>query len=331
MTVEAIQEFQPCPACPEHSRGEHSRRACPQRSRRVGYCSVAMLSPALRYLRSDPAHAEGVGLLRRQDGRTWEFFAGRIIFVERNRAGRVIHVAGRALDGKARLKYLFLPGLPRPVYGLARFDPSRPVFVVEGFFDYITLRQWGYQAVATLGTSIKEKDAVRLGKSEDVVYVADNNAAGLHAAARWREAIGRGRVLQLPRNVEDANDLAQEEGGEGAFHKLVEEPPMPVYGLVLPATTGPLFVVWDLADCATLWEWGFQGVAVQDVPIGNGADDIAARESLYYVDGPGVRQWREEIGRGSVVRLPEGADSIADLAKQQDGQERFRRWAMELV
>jgi len=48
LTVEVIQEFQPCP--------EHSRRA--------GYCSGAMLSPALRYLRSDPEHAETVGLLR---------------------------------------------------------------------------------------------------------------------------------------------------------------------------------------------------------------------------------------------------------------------------
>jgi len=85
-----------------------------------------MLSPALRYLRSDPEHAEGAGLLRRRNGEAWEFFAGRITFVERNRAGRVIHMAGRALDSKARLKYLFLPGLPKPVYGLARLDPSHP-------------------------------------------------------------------------------------------------------------------------------------------------------------------------------------------------------------
>ena len=91
-----------------------------------------MLSPALRYLRSNPAHAEGVGLLRRQNGRTWEFFAGRITFVERNRASRVIHMAGWAASSKARVKYLFLPDLRKPVYGLAWLNPSHPVFVVEG-------------------------------------------------------------------------------------------------------------------------------------------------------------------------------------------------------
>ncbi|MDY7079069.1 MAG: DNA primase [Chloroflexota bacterium] len=198
LTVEVIQEFQ------------------------LGYCSGDMLSPALRYLRSDPAHAETVGLLRRQDGRTWEFFAGRITFVERNRAGRVIHMAGRAVSGKARVKYLFLPGLPKPVYGLARLDPARPVFVVEGIMDYVTLWQWGYQAMATLGTSIKAQDARMLARATRVVFVPDNDEAGEAAAARWREVVGHGAVLRLPEGVEDVNDLAQQPDGEAIFHRLVE-------------------------------------------------------------------------------------------------------------
>jgi len=197
LTVEAIQEFQ------------------------LGYCSGDMLTPALRYLRCDPAHAEGVGLLRCQDGRTWEFFSSRVTFVERDRAGRVIHLAGRALDSKARLKYLFLPGLPKPVYGLARLDPSRPVFVVEGIVDYVTLWQWGYQAVATLGTSIKPQDARRLARAAKVVFVPDGDEAGDAAVARWREAVGHGVVLRLPDGVGDVNDLAQQPDGEAIFHRLV--------------------------------------------------------------------------------------------------------------
>ena len=180
-----------------------------------------MLSPALRYLRSDPADAEGVGLLRRQDGRTWEFFSSRVTFVERDHAGRVIHLAGRALDSKARLKYLFLPGLPKPVYGLARLDPSRPAFVVEGIVDYVTLWQWGYQAVATLGTSIKPQDTRRLARAAKVVFVPDNDEAGEAAAARWREAVGHGAVLRLPEGVGDVNDLAQQADGEAIFRRLV--------------------------------------------------------------------------------------------------------------
>ena len=126
-------------------------------------------------------------------------------------------MAGRALDSKARLKYLFLTGLRNPVYGLARLDTSRPVFVVEGIaeqvpIDYVTLWQWGYQAVATLGTSIKSQDARRLGWVAKVVFVPDNDEAGEAAAARWREAVGHGVV----------NDLAQQPDGEEIFHRLVE-------------------------------------------------------------------------------------------------------------
>ena len=181
-----------------------------------------MLSPALCYLRSDPEHAEDVGLLRRRDGQAWEFFTGRITFVERNRAGRVIHMAGRALDSKARLKYLFLPGLRKPVYGLARLDPSRPVFVVEGILDYITLWQWGYQAVATLETSIKAQDARRLARAAQVVFVPGNDEAGEAAAARRREAVGHGLMFGLPLRAEDVNDLAQQPDGERVFHRLVK-------------------------------------------------------------------------------------------------------------
>jgi DNA primase len=173
-------------------------------------------------LRSDPAHAEDVGLLRRRDGQAWEFFTSRITFVERSRAGRVIYMASRAVSGKARLKYLFLSELRKPVYGLARLDPSRPVFVVEGIMDYVTLWQWGYQAVATLGTSIKPQDARRLARAAQVVFVPDNDEAGEAAAARWREVVGHGVVLRLPEGTEDVNDLAQRRNGEVIFHRLVK-------------------------------------------------------------------------------------------------------------
>jgi len=134
----------------------------------------------------------------------------------------VIHVAGRAGSSKAQAKYLFLPGLPKPVYGLARLDPSRPVFVVEGIFDYVTLWQWGYQAVATLGTSIKPQDARRLARAAKVIFVPDSDEAGEAAAARWREVVGHGVALRLPEGVGDVNDLARQPEGEAIFHHLVE-------------------------------------------------------------------------------------------------------------
>jgi DNA primase len=88
--------------------------------------------------------------------------------------------------------------------------------------DYVTLWQWGYQAMATLGTSIKPQDAWRLARAAQVVFVPDSDEAGEAAATRWREAVGHGVVLRLPEGVDDVNDLAQQPDRETVFHRLVE-------------------------------------------------------------------------------------------------------------
>jgi DNA primase len=309
LTVETIQEFQ------------------------IGYCAGDALLPALQYVRADPAHAESVGLLRRRDGQVWEIFAGRITFVERDRDGRLIHVAGRAFARESRAKYLFLPDLPKPVYGLARARPSRPTFVVEGIVDRITLWQWGYQAVAMLGTSVKTPDARRLARGEDVYYVADNNPAGLIAAARWREAVGHGTVLQIPQEADDVNALAQQPGGEETFHRLVEAGPRPVYGLPLPEPERrPTFVVRSLYDCAQLWEWGHQAVAVMDLPPERHAGELEQRNPVYVLGGDEtanavVERWRQAVGQGEALRLPGDAKNVVELHRTPDGGEMFRRLA----
>jgi DNA primase len=207
LTVETIQEFQ------------------------FGYCAGDMLTPALRYLRVDPRHAESVGLLWGR-GTPWEFLRRRVTFVERDRYGRIVHMGGRSVNGDAKRKYLFLGGIDRPVYGLARLDASSPAFVVEGVFDYVTLWQWGYQAVATMGTHLKPGDAKRLARAARLVFVPQNDAPkpdgrmpAEEALARWKEALGERLVLRLPGEVKDVNDLAQLPGGEETFHRLAGELP----------------------------------------------------------------------------------------------------------
>lgn len=108
-----------------------------------------------------------------------------------------------------------------PVYGLARLDLSRPVFVVEGIADYVTLWQRSYRAAVTLGTSIKAQDTRKLAQAARVMFVPGSDEAGEAAAARRREAVGHGHVLRLPESVGDVNDLAQQADGEAIFRRLV--------------------------------------------------------------------------------------------------------------
>lgn len=300
LTVETIQEFQ------------------------VGFCTGEDLNPALRYVRSDPKYAEDIGLLQKKGKRTWELFSGRIVFVERNRRGQVVHMAGRSFQKKARAKYLFLPGLSKPVYGMSRLSPTTPTFVVEGIFDYVTIRQWGYQSVATLGTSIKEWDAHKISRGP-VILVPDNDAAGIAAAARWKETIGHGRVLQLPQGVGDTNDLAQQPNGQDIFHDLVNAPIKPICS---PAKKGPLFIVYGLFDCSRLWEWEYRAAAVEDVPMGNlGELEGFAGDVVYVLGQEGqetVQEWERHIGTGITLHLPNDLPQVYDL-RGREGKKTFRR------
>lgn len=169
---------------------------------------------------------EAAALVLKPDTRR-ERLAGRIIFCERDRAGRVLHLIGRRfapwLSAEAP-KYLSLSEISKPLYGYATLDrrPSgKPVFLVEGPPDQLTLNQWGYDALANLGTRMTHHHAALLASLRRPLIVVPNNdadpAKGQAAAEAWLRLIGRGQTLQLPDDVKDVNELAQRPRGVRVF------------------------------------------------------------------------------------------------------------------
>ena len=81
-----------------------------------------------------------------------ERFAGMVV-VPDLAWGRVGWLVGRAIDPAATPRFQALPGPRPPVLGLGWLDHAPPWMVVaEGLFDWLTLVQWGFPAVAALGT-----------------------------------------------------------------------------------------------------------------------------------------------------------------------------------
>jgi DNA primase len=148
----------------------------------------------------------------------------------------VVHLIGRKFPGdnlpEETPKYLSLPDWPKPLYGFASlpYKGRGPVMIVEAPLDMLTLRQWGYDAVAVAGADIKGEHARRLRDLDrPLVVIPNNDPAGLEGAERWREAILAGdrlRVMRLPDRVgeqplKDVNELAQVERGQEIFADLV--------------------------------------------------------------------------------------------------------------
>jgi DNA primase len=132
--------------------------------------------------------------IRKEGGKVYDRFRGRIMFPIRDNRGRVTGFGGRILT-QGEPKYLNSPETPvfhkgQQLYGLyeARQTNTRleRLLVVEGYMDVIALAQHGItHAVATLGTATTREHLERLFRVVPrLVFCFDGDAAGRKAA--WR-------------------------------------------------------------------------------------------------------------------------------------------------
>lgn len=137
--------------------------------------------------------------------------AGRVVVPEYV-GGTCVYMQGRALDDAVMPKYLGLR-LPKPLYGYydlqGRLPTLEDAILVEGPFDYLTLRQWGLPAVTGLGASIGPAH-VALLYNRSVLLAQHADVAGEIAASHLKARLPRTRRLAPPPGVKDWNDWLQE-------------------------------------------------------------------------------------------------------------------------
>lgn len=127
------------------------------------------------------------------------------------------------------IKYLGIR-TPKPLGGFAEVKHSPILFVVEGQFDWLLLRQWGYPAVNMSGHHLPKHFRTLLS-SKYLVIVPDydENGVGQGAAQSLKEAFGdRAEILDYSRykldgQSIDIGSLALQENAEEKFAQVVKE------------------------------------------------------------------------------------------------------------
>lgn len=181
----------------------------------VGYAAGDELVAYLRWRRIPTQAALRTGLLHRGGE---ESMAGRVVVPE-IRGTRSVWLIGRTL-GNDEPKYLGLPGTRR-LLGWERASRERTVHIVEGVFDWLTLRQWDVPALALLGTHIRPAMVEGLRRFERVFLALDGDAAGREATQRLLDDLGPiARPVTLP-GVKDVSELAARPDGAAYFSRLV--------------------------------------------------------------------------------------------------------------
>jgi DNA primase len=189
------------------------------RRHHIGYATGDNLAKYFRFRGWDPEIANDVGLM----GPRGEYFRQRIVIPEL-RGGRTIYMVGRATQGFQKAKYLGLPGAPKPLYGVELIRGASEVVVCEGVADWLTLVDWGYAAVALLGSHLKPDQTSEFADAERIFIATDSDGPGWKAARQLAETFGeRARIVPPLPNAKDVNELARRRHGHAIFADLVQE------------------------------------------------------------------------------------------------------------
>lgn len=144
---------------------------------------------------------EKAGLTKVKDGRSFDFFRGRVMFPIHSVAGKVLGFGGRTLRAdKNTAKYFNSPeselyNKSKILYGLYYAKNSiikhDRCFLVEGYTDVISLHQSGLEnVVASSGTALTEGQIKLIKRySENITILYDGDSAGIKASFRGIDMI----------------------------------------------------------------------------------------------------------------------------------------------
>jgi DNA primase len=174
------------------------------------------------------ASLEKSGLvIKKEDGKTYDRFRGRVIFPVHNLSGKVIAFGARILTKeKDQPKYINSPETDiyhksNVLYGM--FQAKNEIrkhdfcYLVEGYTDVISLHQAGIEnVVASSGTALTEEQIKLMRRfTENVTVLFDGDAAGIKAALRGIDLVLKGglnvRIVLLP-DGEDPDSYSKKMG-----------------------------------------------------------------------------------------------------------------------
>ncbi len=175
--------------------------------------------------------AAGLLIVPEDGGESYDRFRDRIIFPITDGRGRIVSFGGRAMDPKARAKYLNGPdtdlfdkgrvlyGLPEARRLLHAGGDGAALVVVEGYMDVIACQRASVAAVAAMGTSLTEPQMEMLWRLHpEPTLCFDGDRAGMQAASRAIDRAlphlqpGKSFRFAIVTGGKDPDDILREQG-----------------------------------------------------------------------------------------------------------------------
>lgn len=172
--------------------------------------------------------AQRAGLIKLKGNTYRDVFYKRLMFPIFNRQGKIIGFGGRIIEQSDAPKYLNSPETKifqkkECLFGVQNLDIKKPVYLVEGYMDALTLQSYGINAVAALGTAVGSGHAhlLRSLKVKNIILSLDGDNAGVKNALKGLTALKEFNVQILCNYGEckDPDEFIRKNGKE-AFELL---------------------------------------------------------------------------------------------------------------
>lgn len=193
----------------------------------LGYCDGRGLRKALIHNDASVRDAAQWGLFKRgDDDLLRERFGGCVVVPDWDQHGQCGWLTGRRIDSSGGLpRFESLPG-NRSMLGARRLAGVKldALFIVEGVFDYLALRQWGYDVISFCGSPRREDAIAGIeALAPDVVaFALDSDDAGRETEALITAGLSMPVVgVEMRLGAVDPADLLVMDGGAAAFAESV--------------------------------------------------------------------------------------------------------------
>lgn len=207
--------------------------------------------------RPEDIAAAGLVVTPEDGGRPFDRYRHRITFPIYDASGRLISFGARALDPKARAKYLNGPDTElfdksRHLYGLSwarkmLIGAAAPLAVVEGYLDVIACQRAGIAACATMGTSLTISQLELMWRFHpEPTLCFDADPAGRRAAGRAMDlalpklAAGRSLRFSLVTGGKDPDDVLRDQGPGALRAQILKATPLSAAIFAREHAAGPL-------------------------------------------------------------------------------------------
>ena len=172
-----------------------------------------------------------VGILKEKEQGVTCPFMGRIIFPLIDQKGATVGFGGRAIDPSSQAKYINSPDSAifnkrKVLFGLKQLRiPNDTVFVVEGYFDVLTLHQAGFKnTVGLLGTELSAEQMRALENlARNAILIFDGDSGGQAALLRCLKVPRHNLIVKAVVLPESDPDEIVREGRTAEFEALIEK------------------------------------------------------------------------------------------------------------